>query len=292
MHIFLLVLKILLIVVLSVLGLAIALALLVLLVPVRYKAYVQKQDSVLAKASATWLGFVVCFKASYDDERLVYRLRLLGGTIIDSEKTDDEEEKEGAEEPEKTVKPRKPRKQEKKTEAEFASLDGDDADFYTDESEFETKNNGFFAKLGRRLDALAKGITDKLDGISKKLSGLKDKKNGYTKLYKNARTKEAISVVKRQLVLLLRHIKPVKLKGQVIYGAGDPADTGQHLGYMSLLFPLYYDHIDITPDFEEKRLEGDLFMAGRIRLCVVCLSVLKVILNKNCRITYERFKKI
>ena len=56
--------------------------------------------------------------------------------------------------------------------------------------------------------------------------------------------------------------------------------------------PLYYDNIDITPDFSEARLEGDLFMKGRIRLGTIGWSVLKVIWNKNVKITIARLKKI
>lgn len=328
MHIFLLILKILLIVVLSVLGLVIALALLVLLAPVRYKAYAQKQESVLAKVSATWLGFVVCFKASYDDEGLVYRLRLFGGSIIDSEKSgkiDEENEpdieeaaeesevQDGAEETEEpgvqggaedieepeeqdsAEEEEKPEEQHSADETdapEFYSLDGDDADFYTDESEFEIKPEGVFARLGKKIDAAAKGVSSRIKSISEKLSGLKKKKAGYTKLYNNARTKEAVKVVKKQLIRLLKHLKPTKVRGRVRYGSGDPADTGKHLGYMSVLFPLYGDNIDITPDFEEKVLEGDLFIKGRIRLIKVVRCGLGIIINKNCRITYKRFKKI
>ena len=61
---------------------------------------------------------------------------------------------------------------------------------------------------------------------------------------------------------------------------------------VSLLFPLYYDNIDITPDFSEAWLEGDLFMKGRIRLGTIGWSVLKVIWNKNVKITIARLKKI
>lgn len=284
MHVFLLILKILLIVVLSVLGLVIALALLILLAPVRYKAYAQKQESVLAKVSVTWLGFVACFKASYDDAGLVYRLRLFGGSVIDSEKTGDDEadEAETAEEPVGAA----------DDGAEFYSPDGEDAVFYADDSEFESKPEGVFARVGRKLDAAAKGVISKIKGISEKLNGLKKKKSGYTKLYNNVRTKEAVRIVKKQLIRLLKHLKPTKLKGRLLYGAGDPADTGKQLGYMSVLFPLYYDRIDITPDFEEKVLEGDLFIKGRIRLWTVVWCALKIIINKNCRITYKRFKKI
>ena len=87
MHIVWLILKILLIVILSLVGLVVLLALLVLFAPVRYRAYVKKDDDIFAKFSARWLGFVLCFKVLYDSDGLRYRLRLFGGTIMGSEKS-------------------------------------------------------------------------------------------------------------------------------------------------------------------------------------------------------------
>jgi hypothetical protein len=98
--------------------------------------------------------------------------------------------------------------------------------------------------------------------------------------------------MKAQLIILLKHIKPRRWKGKLTYGTGDSATCGQHLGYMSILFPVYGDNFDITPNFNEKICEGDIFMKGRIRLWTVGICILKVLLNKNCKITIDRFKRI
>lgn len=296
MHIVLLILKILLIIVLSLIGIVVLLALLVLFAPVRYKLYARKQEDIWAKFTATWLGFVLCFKMVYDQsDGLDYRLRLFGGTLFGSEKNKkgDGTDKEGFVEHE-PVHEMKTGSDEKETsfEQEFPSADNEDREFLLEDKEFEYKTEGILGRIGRRLDAVCRSITEKYKSISEKIAGLKKKKDGYTKLVNNVRTKEAIRVVKVQLVALLKHLKPSKLKGQIVYGTGDPASTGQHLGYMSVLFPLYYDHIDITPDFEQKRLEGDLMAKGYIRIWTVGLCVLKVIWNKNVKITMSRFKKI
>lgn len=175
---------------------------------------------------------------------------------------------------------------------EYPSIDSEDKDFVLSDSEFEEHQSGIFRRIGRKIDSVCGIIADKAKLISDKLKSLKKKKDGYTKLVNNVRTKEAIRVAKAQLIAVLKHLKPTKVKGQLVYGTGDPATTGQHLGYMSVLFPLYCDHIDVTPDFMEKRLEGDLFMKGRVRLITIGWYVLKVIWNKNVKITISRFKKI
>ena len=317
MHILLLILKILLIIVLSVIGLAVLLVLLVLIAPVRYRIYVKKYDDIFAKFTARWLGFVLCFKAVYDTEGLDYRLRLFGGTVWGSGKSKAEdgddmgsvagiEKKEACAEPADSVSEElesvgKSDHAAEKTESagetdpaltDYPSIDSEDKDFVLSDSEFEEHQSGIFRRIGRKIDSVCGMIADKAKLISDKLKSLKKKKDGYTKLVNNVRTKEAIRVAKAQLIAVLKHLKPTKVKGQLVYGTGDPATTGQHLGYMSVLFPLYCDHIDVTPDFMEKRLEGDLFMKGRVRLITIGWYVLKVIWNKNVKITISRFKKI
>lgn len=314
MHIVLLILKILLIIVLSIIGLVHLLALLVLFAPVRYKMYVRKQDDIWAKLTARWLGFVLCFKLVYDQgEGLNYRLRLFGGTLFGSEKKEPRRGKKSArpaddyddnsieagnldtdidntanniEDIENTT------EEDLEFERDFPSADSEDREFLLEDKEFEKKTEGIFGKIGRKIDSLCKHIADKYKNISEKVSGLKKKKDGYTKLVNNVRTKEAFRVAKVQLIALLKHLKPSVLKGQITYGTGDPASTGQNLGYMSVLFPLYYDHIDITPDFENEILEGDFVMKGWIMVWSVVWCVLKVIWNKNVKITISRFKKI
>ena len=294
MHIVWLILKILLIVILSLVGLVVLLALLVLFAPVRYRAYVKKDDDIFAKLSARWLGFVLCFKVLYDSDGLRYRLRLFGGTIMGSEKSAIPESEE-----EVYSEPGEYSRAETEEEAsdspgyeDYPSVEPEDRQFLLEDSEFEEPVLGPLIRLGRRIDSMAKTVVSKFKDLSEKFASLKKKKDGYTKLVHNVRTKEAMRVFKVELIKVLKHLKPTKLKGQIIYGADDPATTGERLGYMSLLFPLYYDNIDITPDFSEARLEGDLFMKGRIRLGTIGWSVLKVIWNKNVKITIARLKKI
>ena len=254
----------------------------------------KKDDDIFAKFSARWLGFVLCFKVLYDSDGLRYRLRLFGGTIMGSEKS-------AIPEPEEEVysEPGEYSRAETEEEAsdspgyeDYPSVEPEDRQFLLEDSEFEEPVLEPLIRLGRRIDSMAKTVVSKFKDLSEKFASLKKKKDGYTKLVHNVRTKEAMRVFKVELIKVLKHLKPTKLKGQIIYGADDPATTGERLGYMSLLFPLYYDNIDITPDFSEARLEGDLFMKGRIRLGTIGWSVLKVIWNKNVKITIARLKKI
>ena len=60
------------------------------------------------------------------------------------------------------------------------------------------------------------------------------------------------------------HIRPRKIKGHIKIGTGDPYRTGQLLAVAGIFFPVYGEHITIEPYFEQKILEGDISVKGRI----------------------------
>jgi hypothetical protein len=297
-----------------------------LAVTIRYKAYGVKEEEIRAKLTASWLGFVLCFKAVYDSGGLSYRLRLFGGTIksneessknaenlvedktasedefdsgtdfdLDSKNVTDDEIALNNEFSDEDFSKEGTRDEKNKSRVNFrrkSKTEESGEEFFNDESEFQPKKTGIITKIGKILDGIVNKLISKVKAISEKWSALKRKKDAYTKLWNNKRTKEAVKYMKAQLIILLKHIKPRRWKGKLTYGTGDPATCGQHLGYMSILFPVYGDNFDITPNFNEKICEGDIFMKGRIRLWTVGICILKVLLNKNCKITIDRFKRI
>ena len=377
LHIFLLILKILLITVLILIGLVLVLLLLLLFVPVRYRFYAEKHDNFICKLKASWLGFVFCFKANYDENGFVYWLRSFGGTLVSNEdgfseesqeETDTEtetaeseketrmREKAEAREAKKLKKQekaeaRKAKKQEKREQAEAgkakkqekreqaealkagkskrakqqesedtesdqdiitdaddqqdglpdqiiqdADSDREDRDanreFAEDQSEFQKSPETIFTRIGKKFDRFVIAVKDKIEAVVRKLHHMKDKAEQYKKFVRAGTTKQAFQVLKRNVILLLKHLNPTKIKGQVTYGSGDPASTGKQLGYLSLILPLYYNKIDITPDFSKKILEGDIFIKGRIRVYNILYYCCKVYFNKYVKRSMAYLKKI
>lgn len=84
------------------------------------------------------------------------------------------------------------------------------------------------------------------------------------------RTEEGRNVWKRMCghgFYLWKHLHPQKVEGELHYGFGDPALTGQATGIFYLLLPLSCDKIRLLPDFENTVFEGTLEMRGHIRIC-------------------------
>jgi hypothetical protein len=306
--------------VLILVGIALLLVLLVLFVPVRYKLYGEKQDKFICKIKASWLGFVFCFKAQYDEKGFVYKLKTFGGTLVSNQEGFEETEKE--DDTEKAQKRHKKHKK-KPTDNNVSSVtisenDGhktdiqqdndienisskqnninddnqENRDFAYDESEFKTVKQSIFTYIGKIYDRFILAIKNKIETFVSKVKLLKNKTAQYKKFICSSWTKQALTVLKINVIKLLKHLNPKKVKGKVTYGTGDPASTGQHLGYMSVALPLYYDKIDITPDFSQKIFEGDIFMKGRVRVCNILYYVCMVYFNKNVQKTIKHFKKI
>ncbi|MGN0394631.1 MAG: DUF2953 domain-containing protein [Coprococcus sp.] len=300
LHVLLLILKILLITVLVLLGIALLLLLLVLFVPVRYRLYADKHESVLARIKISFMGFVLCFKAVYDADGFNYKLKLFGGTLMTNQDsiTDDDD---GNNIQEKEPKSKNIQRIEKKKDyvdtaferdISYDELEQEDEEFLSDNSDFEEEKQGIFKKIGMFMDKLISGIKDKVSAMLTKVRNMKDKLEEYKRFVRRDETQGAIAAVKKGLLKLLKHLKPTYIKGELIYGAGNPASTGQQLGYMSVLFPLYYNKIDITPDFSQKVLMGYISLKGRIRLINLIAYGLQVLLNKNMMVTIKRLKKM
>lgn len=290
LHIVLLVLKILLVTVLILLGIAFLILLLVVFAPVRYKCYAEKHESFLCKLKVSWLGFVVCFKANYDQNGFIYRLKSFGGTLVTNEASGMVLEKTGdnIQDEEKNQKERKKKSKHLPGNSQIE----EEIEFITDDSDLQVRKSGILKKIGKFLDRLVLKVRDRITGFVKKYKKLKDKTKQYKQFIWAPHTKRAWGVVKKNLIKLLKHAGPRKIKGFLIYGTGDPASTGQQLGYMSIALPLYYNKIEITPDFSQKILEGEVFIKGRLRVFNILIYACKVVFNKYVKRTIRHFKKI
>ena len=78
-------------------------------------------------------------------------------------------------------------------------------------------------------------------------------------------------------------MQPQKLEVIGSVGTGDPASTGQIMAIQGMLYPWHKGNIRLEPDFEEKHIEGEFHLKGRIRLGTLGICGLRILLNKNVR---------
>ena len=100
--------------------------------------------------------------------------------------------------------------------------------------------------------------------------------------------KKILKVLKRMLYKLI----PKKIKLILKFGTGDPFITGQLLGLGSCLYLINGADVNLEGDFDNKILEGELFVKGKIRIILFVGTVIRLILDKNIlRLIIKEFKK-
>lgn len=102
------------------------------------------------------------------------------------------------------------------------------------------------------------------------------------KLFRQENQKAA-ALTLAQLWYLLKKIKPSKIEGDVVFGTGDPATTGQILGAIAALYGFVPEKLHITPDFQEERYEGRIRAKGKLRLVHLLIVAVRLFSDKNFR---------
>lgn len=140
-------------------------------------------------------------------------------------------------------------------------------------------------EIKEKVTAFIHNLIEKIKGIFESAHNIKSKLDLILRFIQLDANKEGFKITWKSLKKIVKHVLPTELSSKVNFGTGDPCSTGQALGVLGMLYSLYGDKIQITPDFENKVLEGKHFARGRIRLVTILIIVIKLILDK-------RFKKL
>lgn len=103
--------------------------------------------------------------------------------------------------------------------------------------------------------------------------------------------KAFICIVKENVIHLWKQIHPRHMRGKVIFGTGDPCSTGELLGVLALFYAWYGNGVQIIPDFEQKRIEGNVSFRGRIRMITLICIAWRIIKNKDGRKLLHEWEK-
>lgn len=103
--------------------------------------------------------------------------------------------------------------------------------------------------------------------------------------------KAFICIVKENVIHLWKQIHPRRMRGKVIFGTGDPCSTGKLLGVLALFYAWYGNGVQIIPDFEQKRIEGNVSFRGRIRMITLICIAWRIIKNKDGRKLLHEWEK-
>lgn len=322
-HIVLLILKIAGIVLLSLLGILILLVLMVLFVPVRYNISADYHSRLTANIKISWLLNVLRLKASYANDLSVKAYAMFFKIFDNnSDKEKKQKNKEGdkyiddmygADSSQETAGQYAAGRQNETsgagnsqdTAVQVEALEADikqhiESRSNNQHNEDDKHNRQSVSQphkkkdLIGRLKAALNSVKDKLISIKSKfkklLKAIVDKKRSAWKkindlkvIINDEENKELVRLIKKELKELIREITPVKYDVNVRYGCEEPYMTGRILGVIAVIYGITGVQFNITPEFEQKVLEGDIYMKGRVRIYRLLLIALRVYKNNRFR---------
>lgn len=162
------------------------------------------------------------------------------------------------------------------------------------ENKPEKQKKSLLEKLKEKIMQIRKifqKIWYTLTGICDKIKTIWENIEYYISILQSDTFKRAFSLCKEEVVSVFSYIMPRKFQAELTIGMDDPAVTGKILSYYGMLYPFIGDHIAVIPDFERKRIEGTVFIKGKIRLFTFIKAAIRIYVNKDIRKLLKLFKK-
>lgn len=292
-HVILQILAVIGIVLLVLLALLILTVLAVLFVPIRYRASGEKEaDRIEGVAAVSFLYPFLSFKWQRAGNENRWALRLLGiklkssrkadkGKVAEPEKTDKGKAEETAQaaKPEKAAEPVKEEKQPATPSVQNA--EAEDAARQAEETGTQKTDRGSSEKKARFTIS---GLCDKMEKIRDNVEYYKERLTAEENRLFLKRTKERIFAV-------LKSIKPKVLTARVVCGTGSPDTTGYVCAVYGMLYPVIEDRISFTADFENKVLDGELSVKGKVRVATLVRHGIKILLDKQLKVFLKEMKR-
>ena len=273
-HIILGILKVVGILLLIVLGILLLAVLAALFCPVTYSA-VGRRDAEAYEGHVRigWLFRLISFTFTFGSEREGdFCIRIFGIPLNRKKKKASKKSLQASRKEE--FKPAEPEKtEEKKPEEkkmEHVEKTEKEAERKTEtitETVTEKKTDSVLQKLQeflKQIPGIPKKFLDVLKKISLTVHHICDKINQIKEFLESERFSRLKALFFQEGKRTICHIRPRKIKGHIKIGTGDPYRTGQLLAVAGIFFPVYGEHITIEPYFEQKILEGNMSVKGRI----------------------------
>lgn len=310
LHIIGWILKCILILLAIVIGIVLLLLATVLFVPIRYEGKAEfpgEVEKITAALKVTWLLHLVRADVDWEEGKLKWKVRAAWKTFEESEgekaETEAAEEiskteEEPKAEPSKNEKPKKDVSKKESVKEESPKKAHSEEDKHTTEKEEKEptsknskKKEPFLARVKKKVKGIWQQIKYTIQKICDKIKEGNELKNEILTFLKEKVHKRAFRKLKKELIWLKRFFKITKADIKLRFGFEDPSTTGQVLGALGVLYAMVEGNIDVTPDFQEKCLEGQVYLKGRMRIIYIVIPAIRLIVDKAVRQTYKDFRE-
>ena len=323
------ILKIIGFILLGIIALVLLIVLAVLFVPVRYRAAGEADiPEIQARGRVSWLLHIVHVSFIYDDSGGVLRIRIFGIPVkkkaiekpADKEKDDrslsdklidkvrdkirmpesaaesdntqfstDTADDESADGSERTEDNNAEEPEEQKKTWEYSAYVSEPAGkkHYSD---VKPPKRSFFQKIGDSIRRIGIRIKDLLQTAGDMLKQFRDKKDEVMGYIEDPQYQEAVKLVFSELIRLLGHYRPRKIRGDLELGLDDPSATGMILGAYYALYPVDGKYFRFTGNFEHKVIRGHGMLRGHIRIIHLAVTLLRLYRNSTIKGLLDRRK--
>lgn len=288
---------------------------LILFVPLRYRVCTTFYEEKRVRGRVSWLCFVVRAVFLWEEGETRWKLRVFGIPIMFSDgdggssfsfrknrRKKGNKKREVAKNKQKSVSDKSNTENTQKHASEGARIESkqteDQVDKHSERSHLSTVQSAPKSKKRRGLLAWIKNLWERVKNFFhtlKKLFRLFREKvrslGDLADLLREEETRHSICIVKDNMIHLWKQIHPRKIRGDIIFGTGDPCTTGQALGGIAFLYAWIGSGVHIVPDFQEKRFEGKLDVIGRIRIIALIVIMVKMMFHKDFKQLWQKLEQ-
>lgn len=286
-------------------GLLLLLLCILLFVPVRYQAeFIKDTDTMLLTGKVSWLLHLVRVRIRYEKEAVIQAFVLFLRFMIPvsrrikkkkkakkKKKKKEQSKKEVSQTQEKVSKEEKPLTIAEKTQTAYEAKEENPKSFDSTSNSTANSTQDSTAKAKPSAKKERKNIFCKIKELCAKIKEGIANIRYYLELLKEEETSLAFSACKGSIFKVLKSLRPRKLEADLTIGTGSPDTTGYCMAVAGMLYPHFYRHVNIVPDFEKTIFEGRIFCKGKITLCVFLIQALRLYTNKDIRVLIKKLKR-
>lgn len=241
---------------LCMLALLLVLCLCILFVPVRYYVSVTCEDQWKVRGVVSWMFHILHLSFESSGEKGM-QLRIFGFDVSAGRRrrhSKRKRKKKAVEEVKETPEPEMTTMEVKQIPEERGSAENEKV-----KTQKKQKKSRFLLLRSRVKNFFLsiKGIFDRIKSVDRE--GL-----------------EIIRLILKNGGKLLKHILPRKIRGRIHFGTSDPAQTGEILGAVSVLFAIYGQGVRVIPDFDQAVFEGEVELRGSLMGIVLLIFVIRI----------------
>lgn len=156
---------------------------------------------------------------------------------------------------------------------------------------YNLKRESLLQKLKRKVKLIKNKIVYHIKKIYGKIKELFLNYKKAKEFINDEHVKKLFKLLKKEISGFIKYIGPRRIKGYVKFGFEDPSITGKILGGYYIFTKGRFRKLRVLPDFDNKILETDVFLNGRIRLYYLLYIALKIYMNKDFKHVLERRRK-